>query len=136
MVENMLEDNQFNLKVKSGSEIKEISLRKYSFSIQIKLMKSGLINKLMEIQKQMGKAEETKPENMDFVKFGEFLETTSNIIYQMLPKDIQLSKTVEEITDLMVDGEPMRFVQWLFKQFGKNNSFLAQENPPEVSPQG
>jgi len=133
MTDNLLENNEFVLKVNDKDAIKEITLRKYSFSVQLKLMKSGLINRLIDIQKQMGSDKVTNPENIDFVKFGELLELSSKIIYEMLPKDIQLTKTNDDLLDSMVDGEPMRFIQWIFEQFGRTNSFLAQGSPKEAS---
>lgn len=131
MTDNLLENNEFVLKVNDKDAIKEITLRKYSFAVQLKLMKSGLINRLIDVQKQLGTKKTVNPENIDFVKFGELLETSSKIIYEMLPKDIQLSKTVDDLLETMVDGEPMRFIQWIFEQFGRTNSFLAPENPKE-----
>lgn len=136
MADNLLDGNEFNLKVNDKETVKEITLRKFSFSIQLELMKSGLINKLIDLQKQLGKEKQVNPENVDFVKFGELLELSSKIIYKMLPKDIQISKTNEDLLDTMVDGEPIRFIQWIFEQFGRANSFLAPESPKAENPQG
>jgi len=137
MAENLLDDNLFILKVKNKEQIKEIALKKYSFSIQLKLMKSGLLNKLTTVNKQFSSKKEIDVANIDWIVLGELLETSTKVIYEMLPDDIKLTKTVEDLLDTMIEGEPIRFMNWIFAQFGKTNHFLAQENPKEVaSPQG
>ena len=133
---NLLEDNVFILKVTNKDKQKDIQLRKYSFSIQIKLMKSGLINKLTDIQKQLNTGKDFDPSSVNWVIFGELLETAAKVIYEMFPDDLKITKTPEDIMDTMVDGEAMRFINWIFEQFSKNNAFLAQENlKEEATPQ-
>jgi hypothetical protein len=129
MTDNLFTDNDFLVNVKSGEEIKEIKLSRYSFSIQIKLMKSGLINKLLDFQKKLNiEGKEVNAEDIDFIVFGEMLETSVDIMFEMLPENIQLSKTKKEFSDKLVDGEPMRFIQWIFTQFSRASNFLGQEN--------
>lgn len=126
--DNFLDGNVFKLRLKTD---KEIELRPYSFSIQIKLMKSGMLNKLAGIQKTF-QVSQIDMENVDFIKIGELMELSLDIIYEMLPKGIQLKTEKEKLIDDVDEAEPMRFINWIVGQYGKNNAFLGQENLVEA----
>lgn len=126
----LFENNDFLLKVKiqkEGKEVtKEVKLRPYSFSVQLKLMESGLINELMQVQKKFNTGKEVKPEDIDFTQMGKLLRLAIQIIHEMLPREIKITKSIEELTDEVLEGEPLRFTTWLMSQFGRTNAFLAQ----------
>ena len=133
--DNFLNDNIFKCKVNviqadKTTTIKEVDLKPYSFAIQLKLMESGLINELLSVQKTMGDDPEKNPDQIDFTKMGKMIRVSINIMYEMLPKEIKLTKDIEEFMEEISEEEPLRFVNWLMGHFGKQNVFLAQA--PEV----
>ena len=132
--DNLLNDNVFKCKVKvtkDGKEsIKEVDLKPYSFAIQLKLMESGLINELLQVQKSLGEHPEENPEQIDFTKMGKMIRVSITIMHEMLPKEIKLTKDLDEFMEEINEEEPLRFVNWLMGHFGKQNVFLAQA--PEV----
>jgi hypothetical protein len=126
--ENLLNDNEFLVKVKvikdDKEEVKEIKLRPYSFAIQSKVMESGLLNNLTALRSEIN-IDQNNPENTDFVKLGKVARLAAELIYEMLPKEILLTKTLSEFMEDIVESEPMRFIPWLMGRFERTNSFLA-----------
>lgn len=126
---NLFVDNIFSVKVKSKEGFKEIELRPYSFSIQLKLMESGLLNELVDLSKSVNADKELDTNKIDFKKFGGLLRVAINVMHEMLPTESRLVNNLEKFTDNIADGEPMRFVNWIMEQFKKSNDFLVQ--PPQ-----
>lgn len=139
--DNLLSDNIFSVKVKIQNEdsvtTKEVQLKPYSFSVQLKLMESGLINELLQIQKEFNTEKEVNPEQVDFTKMGKMIRIAVEIIHNMLPKEIHITKNLDDFMEEIEESEPLRFINWLMTQFSKTNVFLApaQEVQGAVKPE-
>lgn len=136
--EVLFENSQFTLKTSKG----DVFLRKYSLSIEIKLLKSGVLNKLMSAVKEFGLIDEkgviqknkikdfekqmTEMAGMDFINIGELLEVSIDIIWEMVSENIRLKTNKEDFLDTIKQGEVFKFLGWIMHEFATKSSFFAQ----------
>jgi len=136
---NYLEKDVFKLKTTLG----EFDLEPYSFAIKIKIMKQGIMDKMLSYYKNINqsginlkdiatqkdtmkqKDQDKLLQTMDFSKYGDLLESLIDAIWLMVPKNIELQGR-DKLINSLIESEVYNFMNWLVEQIGKEQNFLAQ----------
>jgi len=131
---NMLADAEFKLNLGG----KEVTLKPYSFAVQIDLMESGLINEFMTVNKELVDKHKLNPsksieeiakemsDTFNFQRYGKMLRTAGKIMYKMLPREQYISMTEETLLEKIAQKDTERFLTWISAQFSRSANFLTE----------
>lgn len=140
---NYLEEKNFVLKTKAG----DIKLNPYSFSVKIKLMKSGIMDKMLgyynsinesgvNLDKKVKEKDQKKlVAATDFIKYGELLESLVDAVWIMAPKDVELQGK-DKLINNVIESEIYNFMSWLIAQLKDEQDFLAPGGRKGAKKQG